>query len=120
MTTVPQPQSPISDTSENAHRISEERMCGITETIHHFSISSYTLKQTCSDFLVNEIGVDGVVVVESEKVVDIEQAPKGEEPETFDANVELGKLPISQGIVDAIIAFKESRDENYVLPCAFE
>lgn len=95
-------------------------MCGITETIHHFPISSYTLKQTCSDFLVNEIGVDGVVVVEREKVVDIEQAPKGEEPESLDANVELGKLPISQDIVDAIIAFKESRDESYTLPCAFE
>ena len=95
-------------------------MCGITETIHHFSISPYTLKQACSDFLVNEIGMDGVVVVERERIVDIEQVPEEEEPEILDASVELGKLPISQAIVDDIIAFQESRDESYVLPCAFE
>ena len=120
MTTVLQQQSPISEVSQIVSRLDEEQMCGITETIHHFPISSYTLKQTCADFLVSEIGVDGMVVVESEKIIDIEQKPIGEEPEVLDASVELGKLPISQVIVDDIIAFKENREESYILPCTFE
>ena len=45
----------------------------MTETLHHFPTSSYTLKQTCSDFLVNEIGLDGQVVKEVDKVIDMEE-----------------------------------------------
>lgn len=122
MTTVPQrQQSPTPRVSIDVDRIGEERVCGITRTIHHFPTSSYILKQTCSDFVVNEIGVDGTVVMKSEKVIDIERESRDEgEPEILDARVELGKLPISQDVVDDIITFKEGRDESYILPGAFE
>ena len=45
-----------------------DNLCGIGSSLHHFDPLPFVIKKSCSDFLVNEIGLDGLVVKEAEEV----------------------------------------------------